>query len=461
MPTTVGPLYPMNFASVPGASGWFNQTDALSSNDTFATWNMGFVDEVTDPIVAHDFGILIPQYCTIDSVNVQIECHASTSDVTVNDIRFGNVIDGSPVDVLSSGGLLDTANNSILDWTVVPTFNTSASDYTTSKFGVSFSVKNGTTPGGTVYIDCIRVSVTYSGGFSSVTCAYGGNYSIIEAITIGFSGTYSIVEPITVGFAGSYSIIGPIIVGFTGSYSILESMPVGFGGTHSILSTAVTQEHGGLYSSAQTFIVSHAGKYHQQNNNDAVYVAWVEENAMPDLAGPPSISSLALPMQFPVSPPPSGIKTLYVVVRKTNSYGLQSQNSEPILVRIDSTGTLLLAPIPKPEGVQAFPKKNGGIRVMAMYPTIELTDHPADMWRVWIGSSHPDPLLDIPTGEVLVSGDAMSELFAGPYAVGTYYVVVALYRSEDGAQSEAVEVEVAIGNPPATPTPVNSGFQLP
>lgn len=233
-----------------------------------------------------------------------------------------------------------------------------------------------------------------------------------------------------------------------------------FRGGSELLNTFEPSERGSS-SIASTFAAAFRGYGPIANAAKIGYAVWVGEDALPDLDGPETAFSATVPFNIPVTPPVSGTKSLYVVVRKRNQHGLVSQNQQPVLIQVDSTGTLVRNPIPAPIEVHAVAFEAGHFRILAKYPTVDMDTNPADKWRIWIGTTMPDPDVDPPSKVVDVDGDTLVTTLASTYPAGDYIVLVALYRTVDTTRSVAVESDVTMPDVPDTPVPVLSGFQYP
>lgn len=194
-------------------------------------------------------------------------------------------------------------------------------------------------------------------------------------------------------------------------------------------------------------------------NDIAGYNVWVGEDALPDLSGTPDSFSQTLPFSIPITPPVSGIKVLYVVVTEQNQYGLNSVNQTPTIIRIDSLGEQILPALDTPQNLGLIPQTGGMLRVLAGYRAFTSDEYPADVWRIWVDTVPPNPLADDPTAEVDVEFKTIRAEI-GPLAAGTYHVAVALYRSEDDHQSEAITGIVDIPELPERPDAVPGGFEI-
>lgn len=201
------------------------------------------------------------------------------------------------------------------------------------------------------------------------------------------------------------------------------------------------------------------GRSRVQNNSDGGYNVYVGEDAMPDILAAPAYFTNTLPFDIPITPPGFGTKTIYVILRKQNTYGVESQNLYPYVFVVDSNGDLVRNPISTPVGTLASPVSAGTLRIMSSYSTRTLEQDPADIWRIWVGLTEPDPDVDPFTVEYTVNGDELTGT-VDSLIPGHYFVVVRLFRTIDSAVSEAVVVEVDLPAAPDNPSAVRSGYEV-
>jgi hypothetical protein len=200
------------------------------------------------------------------------------------------------------------------------------------------------------------------------------------------------------------------------------------------------------------------GIFRVQNNSLVGYNVYVGVNALPDLSQPPAAFSATLPISIPETPPGSGTKSFYVIVRAQDSYGLESQNQYPTVITISSSGGLLLPAIPAPQNLSVFARPNGYFKVRVTYSTANTDEYPATAWKVWAGTTLPNPLVDTPVVAVAVEGIPMI-VSIGPFSANTYYVMVGLSRAADGASSPTIYTTAVLSPTPNKPIPVPSGYQ--
>lgn len=164
-------------------------------------------------------------------------------------------------------------------------------------------------------------------------------------------------------------------------------------------------------------------------NDIAGYNVYIGEDALPDLTQPPAAFSLTLPITYTLPLPSSGTPTFYVLVRRQDHYGLESQNQYYSIFTIDSAGHLILPDLTPPQNLSLFEMSGSLIRVLATYPGFGTDVYGATEWRIYSGVTLPDPSVDSPVATATIS--KVLAVNFGPNAVGTYFVVVGLYRLSD------------------------------
>lgn len=193
-------------------------------------------------------------------------------------------------------------------------------------------------------------------------------------------------------------------------------------------------------------------------NDIAGYVVYAKEGGPPDFTLPPQFYSASLPIIYALTPPPSGTRTYYVVVRRRNEYGIESQNQYPTPYTIDSFGNLVLPPLVAPSNLVVRVRANGKVRVIARYGGYEVDEYKADQWRVWITTTPPNVLTDPAAASVGASDTLIVDV--GPYTPGDYIATVALYRLADNSTSPPVAATFVIDDGPDKPEPVLGGLQV-
>lgn len=195
-------------------------------------------------------------------------------------------------------------------------------------------------------------------------------------------------------------------------------------------------------------------------NDIAGYNVYIGEDDLPDLEAAPAAFTQTLPFNYALTPPLSGTRTFYVLVRNQDHYGLESQNQFYTTISINSNGDLLMSPIGNPSGLQLFELLLNKVRVMALYGAAQDDEFPATSWKIWAGTSPPDVDIDTPVLITAVTGKIMATEI-GPFSPGLLYVTVALYRASDDSLSTPLEGSITLLDDPNEPTAVFSGFDLP
>jgi len=174
---------------------WSNPRNATASDNSRASVYLystypGYSD-VSNPLVASNFGFTIPTYATITRIKVEVENLSNTQgEVSSNiQLRKGGVVDGditngSDWPITEAYETLEGANNDLWGTTWTP------SEINASDFGVGISAYNilpmSTT---TAYVDHIRITVYYSipGTNSWSVGAQSSDYSFQIANATSFS----------------------------------------------------------------------------------------------------------------------------------------------------------------------------------------------------------------------------------------------------------------------------------
>lgn len=193
------------------------------------------------------------------------------------------------------------------------------------------------------------------------------------------------------------------------------------------------------------------GYYRIQNINARGYLLYVGINGFPDLTKPEQGFSATLPLSLNWPLPGSENQTLFVVPRYRDSYGCVSQNSYPKVIVLSPSGEVF-PPLPTPQSLFATPKSNMNLSVMGLYPEYDISEHPGDRVRIWVGTSPPDTSLPH-TYQGPLSGPSFAIDF-GSYSVGLYYLVVAFYRTADSALSGFATTTVTVPPIPNDPEAV-------
>lgn len=173
---TAGPNSPGTASNIGATNPWSNPTNLISSNNTYSSVSLNN-GQVSDVVVATNFGFSIPTSATIDGVTVEIEKYGSR---TVFFIPIRYIIDNTIS--LTTDGTNPLGDNKA-NGTPWPISDTSPSTYTSyggsadgwnasltpslvnsTSFGIYIDVSCIFWPGGpeTGYIDHIRVTIDYT-----------------------------------------------------------------------------------------------------------------------------------------------------------------------------------------------------------------------------------------------------------------------------------------------------------
>lgn len=248
---------------------------------------------------------------------------------------------------------------------------------------------------------------------------------------------------------GSYFVLGPYSNTVTGKSRVLLGCETKGQGLHgrqaSFVATVIGKSRvvisfatalKGKYGSSTSFTgIKLNGASRKQDNTTAGYVAYVGSGSVPNFSNPPAAYSAELPLEVSLAPPISGTLTYHVVIRKRNSYGVESQNQQAVLVTLDTAGNRILQPVELPSNVAVRVNPNSAVMVVAQYSDYLVADDPADKWKIWISSSAIN-INDPPMAEFNVTESRMMALL-DPLSAGTYNYKVGLYRTEDDALSVA------------------------
>lgn len=196
--------------------------------------------------------------------------------------------------------------------------------------------------------------------------------------------------------------------------------------------------------------------------NDAVtgYTVYVGYGQMPDFTAAPAGFGATLPVPLTITPPVSGTVVLWVVTRARDAYGLESQNTQPQFIQIDTAGNEVLGVVSLPLIPAVILIEDDAFLVQLSYPGFATDPDPADYFILYVGVGVP-PVPGVDTPVTMESiGDVLAVASVGPYPTGgiTYYFAVTVYRSADGFESAAGLYEVTLPADPALPLAVPGGF---
>lgn len=162
---------------------------------------------------------------------------------------------------------------------------------------------------------------------------------------------------------------------------------------------------------------------------------YIGEDQMPDFTAAPA-TTFPPDASYALTPPVSGTKTYWVVLRWVDSYGHESYNTFPHKFTINAAGTLLGAFTSAPYDIDVRETASGYVRVRAKYATgVDPTD--ADKFRIYVTTTgaDPDPGTDTPTEYTMsigqgTSGARVLDETLGPYDFAAdVRVLVCAYNS--------------------------------
>jgi len=253
---------------------------------------------------------------------------------------------------------------------------------------------------------------------------------------------------------GTSAANNSIVSSFAGTHTVRNEMLGSFAGAH-VVRVSVNLTFAGTYVINKEYVGAFAGITRHARTVDGGWAVWVGDEAPPDLDAAPNTIAQSLPVTLALAPPVSGTKDYYVVVRRANEYGLHSQNQKPKIITIDEFGELILAALPTPQNMIAFPQFGLKIVVGSQWQTTPVMDDPPDLWYVWITAAPITVGVDAPLA-AFPATNSFKTVYNGPYAIGTWYVATALYRAADGTFSLPLESTVVIPGAPDAPGDVHS-----
>jgi len=299
------------------------------------------------------------------------------------------------------------------------------------------------------------------GTLSTTPTAQVGSYNVFAAgIVSAAVGTYMVgYNQWAMTGLGLANIQNSVTVSDRGAYQMRGALAsIRQRGAYKIYTNYAPHRRQGTFNIYGGRSIVDRGVYRVANQALDAYCLFVGVGQLPNFTAAPSATSASLPFNYHSALPGSGTTTLFVTVRKRNVYGLLSQTQQ--------TTTLILTPaglqrgaVPAPTSLYAAPIATNIIRVGARYPTITTDQYPADVWRVWVGSTAPNPATDTPT-YIAAASEAISVDLTG-YGPGTWYVVVGLYRTADSAQTVAAQRTVVYPVAPAVPLNAHTGNEYP
>lgn len=168
-----------------------------------------------------------------------------------------------------------------------------------------------------------------------------------------------------------------------------------------------------------------------------LFELFVGEGVAPDFTSPPAATSPTLPFSFTPTPPGTGSTTeLHLVVRRRNTFDLQSFNVGEVLRTIDSASAEVVT-ISVPIDVQVYDGLATFLSPVAKYVSLD-DPLPADTWEVFVTiGSDPDPLVDAPafTGPMSFVGvESFLVASVGPFTPGTVAHVIVVAKRAAGSE---------------------------
>jgi hypothetical protein len=178
----------------------------------------------------------------------------------------------------------------------------------------------------------------------------------------------------------------------------------------------------------------------------ARYELYIGDGARPDLTAEPDDTSADGIFSFSLTPPESGEKTYYYLVRYRNAYGIVSGNEYSRTVTIDDAGALVLPALTEPDSLSVSEHQGRYVLISAAYAAANDGDYRATSWKIYATDTgvDPDPDADTPATVAIsvIGGRAMLNYLAGPYAAGAdVRALVRVYRTDDASNDGNTTVE--------------------
>lgn len=265
-------------------------------------------------------------------------------------------------------------------------------------------------------------------GARSFVLSGRGHHDVFNAISagaVGISHLYGSFSPAGVGHHAHY-------VGYDLSGGGLASLGLGFDVSGRGYAKFLKPLHAKSYQQG----------YRVADDGLAGFEVYVGEGAMPDFTAPPAATGASLPITWPVPSLAAGETTvLHVVTRKRNKYGLLSHNQHPTLIEINESALEELGPITAPTVQSVLDGVSGVIKVYARYSSgVDRSE--ADSWELYVKEgADPDPDSDtavaVATFGPSSAGYRWTTTATGLTAGGTYHVLVAVRRTEDGMRADS------------------------
>lgn len=196
-----------------------------------------------------------------------------------------------------------------------------------------------------------------------------------------------------------------------------------------------------------TYTQKYYGLYRVGNTAATRAKVYIGEDEMPDFTAAPESSGLpSYPVVVVLTPPGSGQKTFNVCVRTTDAYGLESYNTYPHPITIDSTGAQVHTDLTPVIDAEFVGLGSGYVQLRAQYP-IGIDEMGADYFRYYLTTdgSTPDPGTDTPTDQIMSIGGGgpwrSLAVTLGPYDYGTALkAIIRPYNSTEDVEGDSVEV---------------------
>ena len=208
------------------------------------------------------------------------------------------------------------------------------------------------------------------------------------------------------------------------------------------------------------YAIKNRGRFIAEQTLDP-YVVYVGIDDIPDFTQPPTTTSATLPISVPLTPPPSGTRKFYITTRLRNKSGLETAMQWYTIIEINSAGDEVQGPITSPSDISVFERQGQLIRVLAEYMAFNTDTDPATHWRIYAKEgSAPVVGVDPVDTQVAVSNQHLLKEI-GPKTIGTWYILVTLFRDTDSAESSGILDSTEIASLIGAPTPVPGGSQVP
>ncbi len=303
-----------------------------------------------------------------------------------------------------------------------------------------------------------RACVGRAAVYNTPTPVRVGHSSVLNTPTRAHVGIAAVLNVMSRATPGTAIVLGTHTTAHMGRAAIKNTLAAVHAGRSAVrkLFTAVMQRGVAAVDMAVTG-KRVLGRHRIANDTVEGYVVYVGRGAMPDFTQPPNAFNPTLPVSFAVTPPVTGTLVLWVVTRKRNKYGIESQNTQPHYINIDTDGNEVLGVVSTPIISGVVSVEDEYFRVFLSYPGYATDTDRADTWRVYVGvGAPPVPGVDTPvaTGTITGTGGAVR---VGPYPTGgiDYYFAATVYRTEDTTESDAATFELDLPVDPSPPVALN------